>query len=175
VRLSKFQVVAVTLACLLITGATQAQFGKLKSIAKDKLGMQPKGDQPASAGPSAGAGEAKVTYAPGVKKSVAVSRQRSGTPEAKTAIKTGANSTDTVSGGLQVVTLKVSNMDARQFDSVQANSPCNKLSNFQIMSATQMNVTIDISQNKSDRTCSLYFKSGGDVVFYATVPIHGKK
>jgi hypothetical protein len=175
VRLSKFKVVACALACVLMAGAAQAQFGKLKSIAKDKLGMQPKGDQAAAAGPSAGAGEAKATYAPGVKKTVNVTRHSDGTPEAKTVIKTGANTSDTVSGGLQVVTLKVSSVDARQFDSVQANNPCNKLSNFQILSATQMKVTIDISQNKSDRTCSLYFKSGGNVVFSATVPIHGKK
>ena len=162
-RLSKIQVVAAALACLLVTGAAQGQFGKLKSLAQEKLGNKAKDDNPAK-GPF---GEAKATYAPGVKKSVDVSRKSGPSPE--------ASITAADSGRSQVVTIKVTQLDARQFDAVRGYSPCNKLTNFQILSATQMKVTIDLTENKSGGTCSLYYRSGGNTVFTSTVTIRGKK
>ena len=184
-RLSKYQVVGVTLACLLLSGSAQAQFGQLKSLAKDKLGMKSKEARNPAAeaeGQNKGsAGEAKATFAPGVKKikSVDVSRQSGPTPEASASRQSGpapdANIAAIESGRSQEVSIKVSHVDARQFDAVRGYSPCNKLSNFQILSATQMKVTIDLKENKSGRTCSLYFRSGGETVFSANVSIRAKK
>ena len=168
-RLSKFQVVAAALSCLLIIGSAQAQFGKLKSLAKDKLGMQSKDKDSAANTDSQNkgtAGEAKATYAPGVKKSLNVSRQNGPSPE--------ANIAAVDSGRSQVVTIRVSNMDARQFDAVRGYNPCDKLTNFQILSATQMKVTIDLSASHSGGTCSLYFRSGGETVFTSNVSIRAK-
>ena len=162
-RLSKFQVVAATLACLLMAGSAQSQFGKLKSLAEQKLGSKAKDENPAK-GPY---GEAKATLAPGVKKSVDVSRKSGPTPE--------ASITAADSGRSQVVSIKVGQIDAKQFDSVRGYSPCNKLSNFQILSASQLKVTIDLTDNKSGGTCSLYFRSGGNTLFTSTVSIRGKK
>ena len=77
-RLTRFQVVAVTLACLLFSASAEAQFGKLKSLAKEKLGLQAKINK---AAPSAAA-QSKTTLAPGGK-SLDVSRQDDATSEAK--------------------------------------------------------------------------------------------
>ena len=169
---SKIHVVALTLACLLISGTMHAQFGKLKSLAQQVTGNEPKAADLAK-GPY---GEAKATLAPGVKKTVAVSRKSSGTPEAKSSAGSGgsgATSAATV-GSSQTVTIKVSNVDAREFDAVRGYSPCNKLSNFQILSATQMKVTIDLTAAKSGGNCSLYFRTGNETVFTGNVTIKGK-
>lgn len=168
-RLSKLQVVAAVLACLLLSGSAQAQFGKLKSL-KDKLSSSSQEDKkPAAAQtPEKGpAGEAKATYAAGVKKSLNVTRKAGATPEATIAAVDG--------GKLQELAIKVANVDARQFDAVRAYSPCGKLSNFQILSATQMKVSVDLTEKKSGGTCQLYFVAGGNVVFSADVTIRGKK
>jgi len=176
VRLSKIQVVAVTLVCLFIAGTAQAQFGKLKSLG-EKVGVVSKDDNPAK-GPY---GEAKASLAPGVQKakSVDVSRQSGGTPEARASHPSGgageANIAAFESGRSQDVSIRVSHVDARQFDAVRGYSPCNKLTNFQILSATQMKVTIDLSASKSGGTCSLYFRSGGNTVLSSDVSIKAKK
>jgi hypothetical protein len=165
VRFSQLQVVGVTLVSLLLLGTTQAQFGKLASEAKEKLGMQSKSS---SEGQNKGpAGEAKATYATGVKKSLEVSRQSGPTPEASVASAT--------SGVSQTITIKLSHMDARKFDAVRGFSPCNKLSNFQILSATQAKVTIDLSGEKSGGSCPLYFRTDGKTVFTTNVSIRAKK
>ena len=65
----------------------------------------------------------------------------------------------------------MAHIDATQFDAVRGYSPCNKLSNFQILSATQMKVTIDLSARKTSGTCALYFRTGGETVFTGNVTI----
>jgi len=189
VRLSKIHVVAATLVCLLLSGPAQGQFGKLKDLAKEKLSSkskdaQSKGtstaqDDIAHKGP---AGEAKATFAPGVKKakSVDVPRRGGGTPEANVSASRGGGSpakggTSQVQGGSsQVLSIRVSGVDAREFDAVRGYGTCNKLSNFEILSATQLKVTIDLTAAKSNGTCSLYFRSGGQTVFSSDVSYKGK-
>jgi hypothetical protein len=190
-QLRKYYAVSITLVCLLISCSAHAQFGKLKSLAngaKDKVTsaannkvestVNDKTDAalnkaglhstPAAQSANKGAvGEAKAVFAPGVNKSLDVSRKSSGTPEANIAAVAG--------GRPQDVTIKISNMDARKFDGVRGYSPCNKISNFKILSATQMKVTIDLTGNKSDATCSLYFTSGGNTVFASSVSVKGSK
>jgi len=192
VRFSKIHVVSVTLACLLLSGPAQGQFGKLKDLAKDKLGSKAKDNQDkatATAQDSAEhkgvAGEAKATYAPGVKKvsatpSVAVSRRGGGSPEANVSSSRGGGSpvkggTSQVQGGSsQVVSIRVSGIDARQFDAVRGYGTCNKLSNFQILSATQLKLTMDLTAVKSNGSCTLYFRSGGETVFSSDVAYKAK-
>jgi len=164
------QIVAVTFACLLIPVSMQGQFGKLKSLAKDKLSSEGTGS------------EVKATYAPGVKKgkSLNVSRQSAGTAEASRASRQNSTDPQAViaavdSGRSQDVAIKVSHVDARQLDGVQGYKPCTKLSSFQILSATQMKVTIDLSGDKSAGTCSLSFRSDGKTVFSTNVSIRAKK
>ena len=172
-RPSKIHVVALTLACLMASGAIHAQFGKLKSLADKVTGAQPPKAADVAKGPY---GEVKATLAPGVKKSVSVKRQSSGTPVATSSAASGGGSANVAatSGSPQTVTIKVSHIDATQFDAVRGYSPCNKLSNFQILSATQMKVTIDLTANKSSGTCALYFRTGGETVFTGNVTIKGK-
>jgi len=179
VRLSKIQVVVLALSCLLCAGSAQAQFGKLKDLAKDKMGLGSKEEQKPSAEPAGknkgSFGEAKATYAAGVKKSVAVKRQSGRTPEANIASNADANIAPVSTGSSQQVTIKISHLDARQFDSVRAYGPCNKISNFQVLSATQMKVTIDLTANKSAGSCPLYFRTGDETVFSSVVTIQAKK
>jgi hypothetical protein len=78
------------------------------------------------------------------------------------------------SGKPQEVLIKIANMDARQFDAVRGYGPCKKLSNFQILSATQMKVSVDLTDKKSSGTCSLYFRSGGETMFSSSLAIKGK-
>ena len=187
VRLSKIQVVALTLACLLCTGSMHAQFGKLKSLAQQAVGKKASDPSTVAEVAKGPYGEAKATLAPGVKKmpavkSVDVERQSSGTPEAHmTSARSGkapqatgtpaATMAAASSGKPQEVVIKVSQIDARQFDAIRGYGPCKKLSNFQILSATQMKVSIDLSGSKSSGTCSLYFRSGGETVFTSNLTI----
>lgn len=188
-RLSKIQVVTLTLACLLCTGSMHAQFGKLKSLAQQAIGK--KASDPATVSDLAKGpyGEAKATYAPGVKKisvvkSVDVERESSGTPEAhmssrgsKAPQQAGPPSTTmapAASGKPQEVLIKIANMDARQFEAIRGYGPCKKLSNFQILSATQMKVSVDLTDNKSTGTCSLYFRAGSETLFSSNLAIKGK-
>jgi hypothetical protein len=197
-RLSKIQVVSVTLACLLFSGSAQGQFGKLKALATDKLNRQvdrqtdkqvdkqidklsgqAKGDQ---SQPTGSFGEAKATFASGVKrgKSLEVSRQRGGTPEAGGASRQGssnpeANIAPIEYGRSQEISIKVSHVDARQLDLVRGYRPCTKIKDFQVLSATQMKATIDLTGNKSSGTCALSFVSGGSTVFSTNVSIRAKK
>jgi len=164
------QIVAGTFACLLISVSTQGQFGKLKSLVKDKLNTDGAGS------------EVKATYAPGVKKgkSLNVSRESAGTGEASRASSSSSTAPQAIipaidSGRSQDVAIKVSHMDARQIDGVQGYKPCTKLSDFQILSATQMKVTIDLTGNKPAGTCSLSFRSDGKTVFSTNVTIRAKK
>lgn len=179
-RLSKFQVVALTLACLLTSGSAQAQFGKLKSLAKDKLGSQAKDSATQATGHF---GEAKASYASGVQKgkSLDVPRQHGGTGEASSR-QQGASGAAPVAniaaiqgGTSQDVTIKISRGDARQFDLVRGYSPCNKIKGFQVLSATQAKVTIDLTGNTASGTCSLSFVSGGNTIFSTNVSIKAKK
>ena len=168
-RRSMFQATAVTLACLLMAGTSQAQFGKLKDLAKEKLGTN-KDAQKTAAAPAAANStsvEVKATYAAGVKKSLNVTRKSAGTAEAVVS--------PAEIGRSQVVTIKVSNVDATQFEAVRTNSPCNKLTSFQILSATQVKVTLDLTEDKSAGSCQLYFVSNGKVVSSADLTIRGKK
>ncbi|MDR3793768.1 MAG: hypothetical protein P4L03_10350 [Terracidiphilus sp.] len=160
-RLGKIYVVVFALVCLLAAAPAHAQFGKLKSMVQDKVGAGNNNPQSVKQ-PKGAVGEAQATYAPGVKKSVNVSRQSGGTPEASMATAT--------SGRSQTITVKLSHIDARQFDAVQSASPCNKLSNFQILSATQVKVTIDLTGAKPG-SCSLYFRSGGRTVYSSNVAV----
>jgi hypothetical protein len=169
-KLRTLQIAAVTLACLLISVSMQGQFGKLKSLAKDKLSMDGAGS------------EVKATYAPGVKKgkSLNVTRQNAGTAEASRASAQSSTAPQAViapvdSGRSQDVTIKVSHVDARQLDGVQGYKPCTKLSNFQILSPTQMKVTIDLTGNKPAGTCSLSFRSDGKTVFSTNITVRAKK
>jgi len=169
-KLRTFQIVAVTLACLLAACSTQAQFGKLKSLAKDKLNMDGAGS------------EVKANYAPGVKKgkSLEVSRQSAGTPEANSAARKNSTAPQAEiaaieNGRSHEVPIKLSHLDARQLDGVQGYKPCTKLTNFVILSATQMKVTIDLTDNKAAGTCSLSFRSDGKTVFSTNVTIRAKK
>jgi hypothetical protein len=169
-KLRTFEIVAVILACLLVSGPAQAQFGKLKSLAKDKLNMDGAGS------------EVKATYAPGVKKgkSLEVARQSAGTPEANSASRKNSSAPQAEiaaieNGRSQEVVIKASHVDARQLDGVQGYKPCTKLANFVILSATQMKVTIDLTGNNSAGTCSLSFRSDGKTVFSTNVSIKAKK
>lgn len=179
-RLSKFQVVALIFACLLTAGSAQAQFGKLKSLAKDKLGSQAKDSATQAAGHF---GEAKAAYAPGVQKgkSLDVPRQHGGTGEASSRQQSASGAAPVASiaaiqGGIsQDVTIKISRGDARQFDLVRGYSPCNKIKGFQILSPTQAKVTIDLAGNTASGTCSLSFVSGGNTIFSTNVSIKAKK
>jgi hypothetical protein len=129
------------------------------------------------------AGEAKATLAPGVHKakSINVSRSSGGSPEANVSSAQGGASqvhggtSQVQAGSPQVLLIKVSQVDARQFDTVRGYGPCNKLSNFQILSATQLKVTIDLTAAKSNGTCPLYFRSSGETVFSADVSYKTKK
>jgi hypothetical protein len=160
-RLGKIQVVVLALVCLLVSAPAPAQFGKLSSMVKDKMGGGNNDAQNAS--PQKGTpGEAKATFAPGVTKGVNVKRQGGGTPEASMA--------NASAGRSQTITVKISGKDARQFDTVRAYSPCNKVSNFQIQSATQVKVTLDLTGVKSG-SCQLYFRTGGSTVFSSNVAI----
>jgi hypothetical protein len=107
-------------------------------------------------------GEAKATLAPGVQKGTNVKRQNGGTPE--------ASLVNATAGRSQTVTVKLTGVDARQFDAVRAYSPCNKLSNFVILSATQVKVTIDLTGEKSG-SCQLFFRTGSSTVFSSNVAI----
>jgi len=78
------------------------------------------------------------------------------------------------SGKPQDVLIKIANMDARQFDAIRGYGPCKKLTNFQILSATQMKVSIDLTDNKSTGTCDLYFRSGSETLFSSSLAIKGK-
>lgn len=163
-RLGKIQVVVLALVCLLVSVPASAQFGKLKSMAKDKMGIGSNNNattqepSPLKGKP----GEAKATFAPGVQKGVNVKRQGGGTPEASIA--------NASAGRSQTITVKISGNDARQFDTVRAYSPCNKVSNFQIQSATQVKVTLDLTGVKSG-SCQLYFRTGSSTVFSSNVAI----
>ena len=171
-RPSKIHVVALTLACLLASGTMHAQFGKLKSLAEKVTGAQPPKAADVAKGPY---GEAKATLAPGQKKPAKVQRISSGTAEATNSGAGGGGATSpAVIGSPQTVTLKVSGIDARQFDAVRGYSPCNKLSNFQILSATQLKVTIDLTGAKSSGQCALYFRSDGETVYSGAVLIKAK-
>lgn len=192
-RPNKIHIVAATIACLLLSVSAPGQFGKLKELAKDKLSS--KSDQAQDKAVSTAsddaahkglAGEAKATFAPGVNKvavpkSVNVSRKGSGTPSANVSAGKGEGSpvlggtTQVQGGSSQVVSIKVTHIDAREFDAVRSYGACRKLSNFQILSATQLKVSIDLTAAKSDGSCSLYFRSGEETLFSSTVAYKAKK
>jgi hypothetical protein len=171
VRLNKYQVVGVTILCLLVAGVSWAQFGKLKSLAKDKLGVQTQQSQgPETAAPVATndpvteeESEVRATYAPGVQKSLDVWRKKGPTPEVR-----GGDMED---GRKQDVVVTVSNVDARLFDAVRAYKPCNKIESFQILSATKVKLTIDLTGGTSGENCSLSFRQGGRIIAYADINV----
>ena len=164
-RYSKTYVIAIFLACLLVPCSTQAQFGKLKSLAQKVTGAQPSAGS-AIKGPSH---EALATYAPGVKKTVVVKRKTSGTPEAPTV--TGGH-TSAKSGHPQTLAIKVEHVDARQFDAVRGDGSCKKVSDFVILSASQLKVTVDLTASKPGSDCSLSFRVGEDVIYFTAVAIN---
>jgi len=171
----KVKMIVAALACLLITGASEAQFGKLKSMVKDKLS----GNKDSSAVTSVAKGkssEVKATYAPGVKKIVSVKRQSEGTPEVQTSTHKGGapeiKASPVQGGKKQDVAIKVAKIDAREFDAIRGYAPCDKISAFQILSATQVKVTIDLT-GKDASSCSLSFNGNGSTL--ATTELTIKK
>lgn len=204
-KLNTLQVVVVTFACLLFSAPSHAQLGGLGAYAKSKIARQAERqgeklnnkvdeetdkatDKEISKMTSKGNfGEAQATFAHGVKpgKSVQVARVASGTPDhsakatKQAAAAAAAMMTATASaisnGSSQVVTLKVTHGDARQLDTVRGFKPCNKISDFQILSATQMKATIDLTGNKSAGMCALSFVSGGNTAFSTNVTVQAKK
>jgi len=185
VRFSKINAIAVALVCLYLAVPAQGQFGHLKDLAKGKLTSKSNETQDkavASAGDSAShkgiAGECKASFAPGVSKksaSVAVTRKGGATPEARVSAPQQGGTSQVLVGSPQVVALKVSGVDARQFELVRSYGACRKLSAFTILSATQLKVTVDLTEAKSNGSCTLYFRSGQDTLFSADVAYKVKK
>lgn len=172
-RLNRLQVVGIVVLCLIVAGIAQAQFGKLKSLAKDKLGVQNSEQQKSEAKSeddsplSEEEGEARATYASGVKKSLDVRRRGDPTPEVTaSAIQAGRK---------QEVSIAISKIDATAFDAVRGYKPCNRLENFRILSPTQVKVTIDLTGVQQADDCSIYFVSGGRPVVYANIDVMGKE
>jgi hypothetical protein len=156
-------------ALLLIAPMAQGQFSRLKDKVLNKAGMSDKKQGGTSdKGEKGTFGEVKATFAAGVKKSANVSRQRGGTPEAEIA------TVNVASGGPQVASIKVAHMDARQFEAVRGYGDCKKLSSFQILSASQVKVGVDLTGVKSSGACQLYFRSGGETVLNAAISFRGK-
>ena len=210
-RLSKIQVVIATLFCLLVSGSAHAQFGKIKALAEEKLNRQENrqadklnkkvdektdqkvdqmtGQNKGNQGlPTGSFGEAKVSFAPGVKKGkpVEVARQHGATPEVRSSTRSTSTASSTSgtlvanvpaleNGRSQEVSINISRGDARQIESVRAYSPCAKIKDVQVLSATQMKATIDLTGNKSGGTCALSFVSGGNTISSTNVAIRSKK
>lgn len=172
---NRLQLIAVAILCLLGAGIAQAQFGKLKSLAKEKLKVQTEEEQkPESVARttnsdslSADEGEVRATYATGVQKSLDVWRKGGPTPEA-----TGA---EMESGRKQTISLKFTNFDARLIDSVRSYKPCNKLEGLQVVSPTEVKLSVDLTGSTADasETCYLNFRSGGKTVLQADVEVIG--
>lgn len=175
-RRNRLQLIAVAVLCLLVAGIAQAQFGKLKSLAKEKLKAQPQEEQKSESVPATASrdslsedeGEVKATYAPGVQKSLDVWRKGGPTPEA-----TGG---EMESGRKQTISLKFTNVDARLIDSVRSYKPCNKLEGFQIVSPTEVKVSVDLtgSTDAASDTCYFNFRSAGKTVLQADVEVLGQ-
>jgi hypothetical protein len=164
-------VVGIAVLCLIVAGIAQAQFGKLKSLTKQKLGVQTTQQDAASPAEDNSSsdeeGEAKAIYAPGVKKSLNVRRKGDPTPEATASAIEG--------GRKQEVSIAISKVDATIFDAVRGYKPCNRLENFRILSPTQVKVTIDLTGIQQTDDCSIYFVSGDRPVLYANLDVMGRE
>lgn len=191
-RLTVF--VVLVLACATST-VGYAQFGRLKSLAKDKLGVnkaeQQKSTQEQQEAPDAapktqstqqtqgsqsnglpeGYGEAKATYAPGVTPNTGfdVNRRGGPTPEARV-----AGEKQLEPGKTQDVVFDMTNIDATGFAAVRGYKPCNNITAFQVMSAKKVKLTIALPEEQQSGSCYLYFRSAaGKTVFSANAPYLG--
>lgn len=188
-RLSKIEAVAAILVCLLSAAPAQGRTGNAKHAAREQPGSK-SAEARNSDGSAADdglaeeepGGEAKATLAPGVKRPAAVLPGNGGTGEADVAAGKGerlaapGSSSQLIQGGrLQVFLITVGEMDARGLDSVRGYGPCSKVSNLEILSETEVKVTIDLSAVRSSGSCTLYFHAGRAAVFSADVSYKARK
>jgi len=211
-RVRVLKLLAILVITCAVTVPSAAQFGRLKSLAKEKLGIPEKKEQkqeesqpakkttktteapvadskeppPPPDNPTPGKKrstaspeprdpgyvEVKAVLPAGttIKPSMEVRRKRGATPEV-----TMLGKKRHAPGSTAEITYKLVNLDATGIAAVRAHKPCNTVTDFRVVSPTEVKITLKMPDQQYGSTCSLEFRAeDGAYLTYAQLEYMGK-